>query len=95
MNAPEFQVLLNGMGNNSELELDILAPAFSTATDIYDVGRVVIPQMIYGNAPVTGAVERPVPPPLNKIVEACTRDLPEERPTLDELYAMVERIGTC
>lgn len=48
--------------------------------------------MMYGNAPVTLAVEWPVPPPLAAIVQACTRNRPEEHPSLDEIYAMVDKI---
>lgn len=31
-------------------------------------------------------------PPLADIVEACTRNKPEERPNLDDIYAMVEKM---
>jgi hypothetical protein len=48
--------------------------------------------MVYGNTPITPVVEWPVPYPLDGIVAACTRDLPEERPTLEEVYTMVSQI---
>ncbi|KAJ5831940.1 hypothetical protein N7474_000251 [Penicillium riverlandense] len=46
----------------------------------------------YGNVPITNAVEWPVPPPSDAVVKACIRNRPEERPSLDELYAMVDKI---
>lgn len=45
---------------------------------------------MYGNAPITNLVEWEVPSPLDKIVEACTRVLPVERPSLDEVRHMME-----
>ena len=60
-------------------------------SDIYDLGGV-IKGMIYGNVPITHSVEWPVPPPLDAVVEACTRQRPEDRLSLDELYATVEQI---
>ncbi|CAG7936069.1 unnamed protein product [Penicillium salamii] len=60
-------------------------------SDIYDLGHL-IESMIYGNAPFTHAVEWPIPPPLAAVVEACIRVRPEDRPSLDEIYAMVEKI---
>jgi hypothetical protein len=38
------------------------------------------------------AVEWFISSPLAAVVEACTRNKPEERPCLDDLYAMVENI---
>ncbi|KIH92542.1 hypothetical protein SPBR_03049 [Sporothrix brasiliensis 5110] len=64
---------------------------WTKASDIYDLG-VAIKGMVYGNTPITTLVEWPVPSPLDQIVEACTRSLPAERPSLDEVYAMVEGI---
>ena len=62
-------------------------------SDIYDLGYL-IKGMVYGSPPVTGAVELEwaIPTPLDAIVEACTRKVPEQRPSLDELYTMVDRI---
>jgi hypothetical protein len=53
---------------------------------------VVIKGFVYGNAPITPVVEWPVPPPLDAIVEACTRESAHARPTLEELFAMVDGI---
>ena len=69
----------------------VLDAAWSTMSDVYDLAYV-IQGMIYGNIPITNVLEWPVPRPLDAIIEACTRDVPEERPSLDELYAMVEKI---
>lgn len=60
-------------------------------SDIYDLGYV-IKGMIYGNTPITNLVEWDVPPPLDIVVESCIRISTGERPSLDELYAMVDRI---
>jgi hypothetical protein len=64
---------------------------WTKASDIYDLG-VTIKGMVYGNTPITNLVEWQVPPPLDRIVEACNRTLPAERPCLDEIYVMVEGI---
>jgi len=60
-------------------------------SDIYDVG-ICIQCIIYANVPATTQVEWPVPPPFDTVVEACTRSVPEERPTVDELLRMVDGI---
>lgn len=69
----------------------ILDAGWSEKSDIYDLGNL-IKGLVYGNFPIIECVEWYVPPPLDGIVEACTRTVPEERPSLDELYGMVERI---
>ncbi|KAJ5575594.1 hypothetical protein N7535_002520 [Penicillium sp. DV-2018c] len=69
----------------------VLDAGWTEKSDIYDLGYL-IKGMIYGNVPLTFAVEWYVPPPLAAVVEACTRNKPEERPSLDDLYAMVEKI---
>lgn len=63
-------------------------------SDIYDLGHV-IKGVVYGNAPITNLVEWPVLPPLSSIVEACTRESPYERPSLEELYIMVDGIDVA
>ena len=62
-------------------------------SDIYDIGNC-IKSMVYANGPITHFVEWPVPPPLQAIVETCTRPRPEERPTLADLRIMVGQIQT-
>ncbi|CAG7918159.1 unnamed protein product [Penicillium olsonii] len=69
----------------------VVDAGWTEKSDIYDLGYL-IKGMIYGNAPVTFAVEWDVPRPLDAVVEACTRERPEERPSLDDIYAMVEGI---
>ncbi|KXG50086.1 uncharacterized protein PGRI_060530 [Penicillium griseofulvum] len=69
----------------------VLDAGWTEKSDIYDLGYL-IKGMVYGNVPITMAVEWSVPRPLAAIVEACTRNNPEERPSLDDLYAMVEKI---
>lgn len=69
----------------------VLEAGWTEMSDIYDLGHV-IKGMIYGNAPITNLVEWHVPPPLDAVVESCTRVSAEERPSLDELFAMVEGI---
>lgn len=71
--------------------LPVLDSGWSEKSDIYDLGHL-IEGMVYGNAPFTHAVEWPVPLPLSVVVEACKRDRPEERPSLDEIHAMVEKL---
>nr|AFC75697.1 hypothetical protein [Epichloe amarillans] len=66
---------------------------WSPRSDIYDIGNC-IKSMVYANNPITSFVEWPVPPPLQAIVEACTRPRPEERPTLADLRIMVGEIQT-
>ncbi|KAJ0161338.1 hypothetical protein CTA2_6378 [Colletotrichum tanaceti] len=68
-----------------------LDSGWTTHSDIYDIGNC-IKCMVYANAPITKQVEWPVPRPLQAIVDACTRDMPEERPTLSELRQMVEAL---
>ncbi|KGO75386.1 hypothetical protein PITC_080720 [Penicillium italicum] len=72
---------------------DTLDSNWTEKSDIYDIG-VVIKCIIYANIPITSEVEWPVPPPFDRIVEACTRTDPAERPELIELEAMVESIST-
>jgi hypothetical protein len=69
----------------------ILEAGWTKMSDIYDLGYV-IKGMIYGNTPITTCVEWDIPPPLKTIVESCIRVSAEERPSLDDLYAMVEKI---
>lgn len=69
----------------------VLDAGWSQKSDIYDLGYL-IKGMIYGNAPITNLVEWPVPHPLDAVVKACTNALPEKRPTLDELAAMMDKI---
>lgn len=68
-----------------------LDAGWTEKSDIYDIGHV-IKGMIFGNTPVTNVVEWAVPAPLDAVVEACTRALPEQRPTLRELYHMVSAL---
>ncbi|KAI9861046.1 MAG: hypothetical protein M1813_005475 [Trichoglossum hirsutum] len=72
----------------------ILDAGWTEKSDIYDLGHM-IKGMVYGNAPITNLVEWPVPPPLSGIVEACTRELPHERPSLEELCIMVDGINVA
>ena len=69
----------------------VLEAGWTPKSDIYDLGHL-IKGMIYGNAPITHSVEWNVPSPLDAVVESCTCASPEERPNLDELYAMVDKI---
>lgn len=81
-------------GNDDAPEIPsqlILDSDYTEKTDIYDIGEV-IRNMIYGELPVTKAVERLVPYPLQGIVEACQHKSPELRPGLNSLQAMVEKI---
>lgn len=45
--------------------------------------------MVYANGPIIHFVERPVPSPLQAIIETCMRPRLEERLTLTELRVMV------
>ena len=69
----------------------VLDSDFTEKTDIYDIGNV-IKCMVYGDSPVTKVVEWKVPRPLQEIVEACQRESPAGRPTLNWLQEMVEDI---
>lgn len=69
-----------------------LESGWTTRSDVYDIGDC-IKCMVYANAPITSQVEWPVPQPLQAIVDACMQQTADERPTLDELRLMVERIG--
>jgi len=71
--------------------LPTLEANWTKASDVYDLG-VTIKGMVYGNAPITNLVEWKVPAPLDRIVEACTRVLPVDRPSLDELRNMRETL---
>ncbi|KAI0199225.1 kinase-like domain-containing protein [Astrocystis sublimbata] len=84
-------------GNRSAPEvsrLPTLEANWIKASDVYDLG-VVIKSMVYGNNPITNLVEWEVPAPLDRIVEACTRALPVDRPRLNELRNMMEILGTA
>lgn len=70
----------------------VLEAGWTEKSDIYDIGNV-IKGMIYGNAPITNQVEWHVPSPLAAIVDACIREVPDERPRLDDLYAIVKEIN--
>ncbi len=69
----------------------VLDAGWTRKSDIYDLG-ITIKGMIYGNTPITNLVEWYVPSPLDTIVASCTRIQPEDRPTLDEVYHMVENM---
>ncbi|KAI1126951.1 kinase-like domain-containing protein [Nemania abortiva] len=69
----------------------ILDAGWTEKSDVYDLG-ITIKGMVYGNVPITYLVEWNVPPPLGAIVESCTHTRPEDRPNLDEIYAMAESI---
>lgn len=82
-------------GQRSALEIlleDTLDSNWTEKSDIYDIG-VVIKCIIYANILMTSRVEWPIPPPFNRIVEACMHSDPERRPELHELEAMVRSIS--
>ncbi|KAI9822865.1 MAG: hypothetical protein M1826_000358 [Phylliscum demangeonii] len=75
-------------------ELDFgrgLDAGWTEKSDIYDLG-VCIRHLIYANALITAQVDWPVPAPFEDIAKACTRAAPGDRPTLDQLSDMVNRI---
>lgn len=76
-----------------EIAREGLDAGWTAKSDVYDIGHC-IECMVYANAPLTKQVEWPVPAPLDAIVEACMREIPEDRPTLEELRVMVEAIET-
>ena len=70
----------------------VLDTGWTEKPDIYDPGYV-IKGMLYGNIPIKNLLEWPIPPPPpDAIVEACTRNVPDERPSLDELCTLVDKI---
>ena len=73
------------------LRQPVLDAGWTEKSDIYDLGYVM-KDLLYGNAPITNLVERPMPPPFDGIVEACTRKSPYDRPNLAELWIMVDGI---
>ncbi|KAG5756991.1 hypothetical protein H9Q72_005617 [Fusarium xylarioides] len=82
-------------GNRHAPELSrlyTLETNWTKASDIYDLG-MTIKGMIYGNTPITNVVEWAVPYPLDKVVEACTRVLPAERASLDEIRSILETLA--
>ncbi|KAI9833232.1 MAG: hypothetical protein M1826_000145 [Phylliscum demangeonii] len=68
-----------------------LEAGWTEKSDIYDLG-VFIRHLIYGNNPINRQVKWPVPPPFDDFVAACTRAAPEDRPTLEQLSDIVDRI---
>ncbi len=70
-----------------------LDAGWTAQSDVHDIGNC-IKCMVYANAPITSQVDWPVPAPLDSIVEACMRESPRDRPTLEELRVMVEAIET-
>ena len=69
----------------------VLQAGWTKKSDVYDLGYVV-KGMLYCNTPRNYLVEWSVPAPLHAIVESCVRVPAQERPSLDELYAMVAQI---
>ena len=76
-----------------------LAPEISCGSDlnagwteksnIYDLG-LVIRGIVYANNPITSHVERPLPSPIEEIAEGCTRNLPQDRLSLEDLHDLVD-----
>lgn len=64
---------------------------WTAQTDIFDLG-LCIRNLIYMKNLIFPTVELPLPAPFDKLVEACTRRKPEDRPSLNELRSMVEHI---
>ncbi|KAI1171879.1 kinase-like domain-containing protein [Nemania sp. FL0916] len=64
---------------------------WSAQSDIYDIGPL-LKGWVYRNVPINTLIEWPVPQPLDTIVEACTKAVPEQRPSLEELNKIVEAI---
>lgn len=62
---------------------------WSGRSDIYEIGPL-IKGWVYANVPINTLIEWPVPLPLDAIVEACMKVVPEQRPSLDVLYRMIE-----
>ncbi|KAK8002399.1 hypothetical protein PG989_002118 [Apiospora arundinis] len=60
---------------------------WSVKSDVYCIADC-IKGMVYCNAPPNRYVEWAVPAPLDAVVEACTQESPDDRPTLDELRSM-------
>lgn len=95
-NEPELVIGgISGQGGNddapeipSQLVLD---SDFNEKTDIYDIGEVIT-SLVYGDLPITKAVYRELPYPLQGIVDACQHTSPELRPGLNSLQMMVEKI---
>ncbi|EJD39384.1 hypothetical protein AURDEDRAFT_153847 [Auricularia subglabra TFB-10046 SS5] len=92
--APEVAAIYQRLESRDSAEamLEALSKGWTTRSDVYDVGTAIV-SMVYAGQRHNAVVERPVPPPLDKIVAACTRPSPEERPSLDELYEMLVQIG--
>ncbi|CAL5875039.1 uncharacterized protein PFLUO_LOCUS9342 [Penicillium psychrofluorescens] len=74
-----------------EIANDGLDVGWTTSSDIFDIGNC-IKCMVYANFPITKYVEWVVPSPLDAIVEACMRPVPNTRPSLEELKTMVESL---
>lgn len=83
-----------GMRCAPEISLeDTLDAGWTTASAVYDFDSF-IQGKIYANVPRTGQVPWPVPAPVDAVVAACKRSAPAERPSLEELRAMVDAIAT-
>ena len=68
-----------------------LNAGWTEKSDIYDLG-LVIRGIVYANNPITSLVERPLPSLIEAIAEGCTRNLPQDRPSLKDLHDMVDAI---
>ena len=68
---------------------------FSFASDVFALGTLLWECCFY-NGPLSRSVllDNPPPPPFHDIFLACTQRKPEDRPTLMQLRAMYEAIGS-
>ncbi|KAI1149887.1 kinase-like domain-containing protein [Nemania diffusa] len=64
---------------------------WTTMSDVYQIAQC-IRCMVLGDVPRTSQYPVPIPKPLDAIADACSRTVPELRPTVPQLRRMLEAI---
>lgn len=69
---------------------------FSFASDVFALGTLLWECCFYNNPKSRHVLlDNPPPPPFRDIFLACTQEKPEDRPTLTQLRAMYEGLGSA
>ena len=88
---------LNATGHSRAFEIDDQDYSkFSFASDVFALGTLLWECCFYNNPKSRHVLlDNPPPPPFRDIFLACTQEKPEDRPTLTQLRAMYEGLGSA